>query len=108
MQTPKEVIVYFVYETENNDGHYQEDDPERDYPEEVFVRPTWSKFLKGVKYAYSDLRKAFDSEDSDCDFTRYVAYVVDEKGTVLYDRSSKNLNQVRDRLIELSALGVAV
>ena len=86
------IKVYYELRHSNNDGHYGEDNPEADYPNEVYYPPTWSTFLEVQEIDFRDIKKAFDSEDGDEDFSRTITYITDEtgkkhiakKGDVLY------------------------
>ena len=89
------IKVYYELRHSNNDGHYGEDNPEADYPNEVYYPPTWSTFLEVQEIDFRDIKKAFDSEDGDEDFSRTITYITDETGKILF--SPKKFSHCGDR-----------
>ena len=93
------VKVYFEYRSQNNDGHYGEDDPDKDYPVEVYYPATWSHKIVVEEYAFKDLKKAFDSEDGDDDFSNHILYITNHKDEIIYRHDSPTMAAQRNRLL---------
>lgn len=89
------IKVYYEYRTSNNDSHYIEDNPEADYPNEVHVPSTFSTFLKVKEFDFKDIKKAFDEEDGDYDFSTSITYITDGKDRIIFN--PKKFNHCKDR-----------
>jgi len=79
------IKVYYEYRSQNDDGHYGEDNPEADYPNEVYYPPTWSTYLYSKEILFHEIKSAFDQEDGDEDYSRHIVYIVDEKDKIIYN-----------------------
>ena len=82
---------------QNNDGHYEEDNPEADYPNEVYVPPTWTTTVSTIIKEITDPKELVDISDGDYDFTRELLFICDMNDKVLWN-SSKNL-KIEESLI---------
>jgi len=99
------VKVYFEHRSQNDDGHYGEDNAEADYPNEVYFPPTWSTHIDVKEFEYKEIKKAFDEEDGDEDFSRMIMYVTDMNNKVIYNyrklKNRKDLERIQKDLIEI-------
>ena len=95
------IKVYYVYKSENNDGHYTEDNPDADYPNEIYISPTWSSHLVIKEMDFKDIKKAFDDEDGDCDFSNTIAFITDSNDKIIFNpQTCDNRKRAEEYLIE--------
>lgn len=98
------IKVCWELKTENNDGYYDEENPEAEYPREVYFPPTWTtKRYNEIRKA-KDIKKIFDEQDGDCDFSKTILFIcdMDDKLLFAYDRhdNREQCHHAIKRLIE--------
>jgi len=76
--------ICWEHRSENNDGHYGEDNPEADYPNEVYFQPTWTTRRYIEERDSSEIKKIFSEEDGDYDFSHTILFITDDKDRVLF------------------------
>ena len=90
----------FQYRSQNNDGYYAEDNPEADYPREVYFPPTWSTHLVFKEFESSDIQKIFDEEDGDEDYSNTLAFITDENDKVIFNPCKYKTRQDYDYAVK--------
>lgn len=76
--------VYWKHNQQGNDGHWEEDNPDADYPNEVYRPASWTETRYMEERPVSDILKIFKEEDGDCDFSHTLLYICDQKDRVLF------------------------
>jgi hypothetical protein len=69
------LVAYYLHKSQNYDGHYGEDNPDADYPNEVYFPPTWSSSLLKETFDAKNVQLIFDREDGDEDFS-HTLYLI--------------------------------
>jgi len=92
--------VIFEYSRQNNDGYYDEDNPDADYPREVFYQPTWSTYILTKEIDSTKLQEAFDMEDGDEDFSRHIVYIVDKDDKIIYRATNEEHSRNKEHMID--------
>lgn len=94
--------VFYLVKQQNDDGGWTtEESMSGEYDVDVFVPPTWSTFFFCESFESENVREAFDKEDGDCDYYKYIAVITDEKDRLLFsDRwSLQNQKLAKQRLL---------
>ena len=96
------IKVYYILRTQNDDGEYIEDNPDADYPNEVYVPPTWKSELVIEEISFKDIKLAFAQEDGDESFSKTILLIVNERDRVIYNPDNlKNAEDMVKRQEEL-------
>jgi len=95
----RNIKVYYRHSTKG-DGHWEEDDSDADYPNEVYIEGEWSHQLVRTDFAFKDLKHAFDNEDGDCDYAKQIVFICETDGKIIFDMDRIKTMEERKRIEE--------
>ena len=98
----REIKVYWKH-GQQGPGHYEEDNPDADYPNEVFVPGIYTIKLECIPYAFADMKHAFDREDGDEDSFDTIMFITDSEDRIIYDRETMNSEVQKKFLIDCAS-----
>jgi len=96
----REIEIHYRYSTKS-DGHYEEDNPEADYPNEVYIEGRWTHYLMKDVIPFKKISHAFDEEDGDEDFSKQIMLITNAHDhEILFDMTSIKTMEERKRIEE--------
>lgn len=91
----------FEYRSQNNDGHFIEDNPDSDYSNEIYIQSTWNTQLITKEFEHTEIKSIFDLEDGDEDSSNSLIYITDQDNKIVYNvHNLKNRKRAEEHIIE--------